>query len=446
EDELDQGSRLPKGVTADMIDFVIITHAHIDHSGYLPRLIKDGFKGFAYTHPATLDLLKILLPDSGRIQEEDVWEENGELIAAARKQGKWAKLNEPLYTLKDSRIALKRIKLIDYDRPVRFAGDVEVLFTEAQHILGSAVVTITVGSGADKRVICFNGNIGRDSMSLLRPLKPVKKADVLIAESTYGNVLHDKRDRLEVLSGIINRAYDRAKTSHPKYGCGVIVIPAFAIGRVQALIYDLRTLMEHKRIPEIPVFLDSPMASKATRVYRKWTKLYNTEAAALVARGIDPISTPVFAECKKSVHSKALDGKNNQPIIIIGSAGMATGGRIRGHIQARLPGKQNTILFVGHQEPGVLGHTLTSEHPETVKFDNDVVRVNATIEMMTDYSGHADYEDSIAWLRNFAQPPAVTFLVHGEPQGLTGFRQHIEETLGWKNVTIPKHRQAFDIN
>ncbi|HEY9772703.1 MAG TPA: MBL fold metallo-hydrolase [Planktothrix sp.] len=427
----------PKGITPSMIDFTIITHAHIDHSGLWPKLIKDGNKGFAYATPATKDLLKILLPDSGHIQELDAIEEN-------RKRRKGPRVR-PLYTMKEAKKSLERIKTIEYNTPTTLAPGVVVTFTQAAHILGAAVTTVVLGTGEDQRVIVDNGNIGRPNTTLLKPLKAVRKADVLLIESTYGNVLHDRRDRLQALADTINDGYKRALKKHQKFGYGKILIPAFAVGRVQAVLYDLRQLMEEGRIPVIPVFLDSPMASKATQVYRDYHKLYNNEARAIVARGVDPISTPKFFETRKKDQSELLQKPSAEPVIIIGSSGMATGGRIRGHIERCLPGAQNTVLFVGHQEEGALGYELVNNHPKSVVMDNNVVNVNATIALMQDYSGHADYEDSIAWLKKFETAPTLTVLKHGEPEGLEGFKTHIEQNLpGWK-VEIGKSMQAIDV-
>jgi metallo-beta-lactamase family protein len=440
-EQMDKGNRLPQGITASMIDFVLITHAHIDHSGWLPKLIKDGFKGFAYTHPATLDLLKILFPDSGRLQEMDADQTNRRLA----RRGKTFRVS-PIYGIDDAHAALDSIKLIEYGVEQNFAdGDIRVKFTDAGHILGSAVVTVTVGSGKDERIICFNGNIGRPNTALLKPVELVRKAHVLIAESTYGNVLHDRRDRLQALADIINAAHGRAlKFRHEKYGCGKICIPAFAIGRVQAVLYDLRVLMEQKRIPQIPVFLDSKMAIAATDVYYEHPELLNEETRGLLARGKDPIKPAKFIACRNKRQKDLLDKPANEPIIIIGSSGMAAGGPIRKHVKRYLPGLQNTVLFVGHQEEGGLGYNLLNGKPSSVQIGKDLVRCNATVELMMDYSGHADFEDSIDWMRHIERAPQVTFLVHGEPDGLLGFKQHIQDKLGWA-VTIPQHRQSFAI-
>lgn len=429
--------RLPRGITADMIDFVVISHAHIDHSGWLPKLISDGFKGYAYTHAATLDLMRFLLPDSGHLQEAAAERRN----RYALKRGFKSPNVVPMYGTADAKSSLSRVKTVEYDRQYTLSDGISVKFTEACHILGAAVVTLTFGSGKNKKVVCFTGNIGRPNTAVLKDLAAVAQADYVISESTYGDKLHDERDRLETLAGIINRAYARAMKPHPQYGHGVIVIPAFAVGRVQAVLYDLRLLMEQKRIPNIPVFLDSPMAIEATRVYRKHRGLYNQEAADIVARGLDPFTPPQYVEVDDAKKSLALDAPTRKPIIIIGSSGMAAGGRILAHIEYRLAGKQNTVLFVGHQEPGALGYELVNG-ASVVRIRGRKTTVNATIELLSDYSGHADYSEIVSWLGKFTRKPKRTFLVHGEPESLANLKSHIESDLGW-SVTVPTPRQKF---
>lgn len=437
--------RLPKGIEPSDIAFAIISHAHIDHSGWLPALIKAGFRGPVYTHPATIDLLKILLPDSGRLQEFEADRINRRLRRKASSAGasRPDNLVEPIYNEDDAWDSLQYLKPISYNVETTLADGVSVKFTEASHILGAAVVTLTLGKGAAKRVVCFTGNIGRPNTPILRALEPVHFADYVITESTYGNRLHDKGDRLDVLADIINRAHARASEPHKKYGYGVIVIPAFAVGRVQTVLFELRKLMEAGRIPEMPVFLDSPMAIKATHAHRAHPELFNAETAEVAATR-DPFATPRFAELDDKTLSDQLDGKVSEPTIIIGSSGMAAGGRILKRLKTRLPGRQNTVIFVGYQGTGVLGYKLVNQHPSMVRVFGDLVRVGATIEYMPHYSGHADYEEIVGWLSNFRTPPRETFIVHGDPEAMTGLQGHVTKALGW-NVTIPGKRQSFEL-
>lgn len=477
DDNLNRCHRLPKGLKAKDINFAIISHAHIDHSGYLPKLIKEGFEGAVYTHAATKDLLRFLLPDSGNLQERAAERENerngfkaetsgsrdfgrnGKQPQRATKNGAGNARNTkratnsgdskgrvyPLYTAAEARRSLDSIKTLQYDRLYKLAEGISCKFTEASHILGAAVVTLVLGTGKSKKTVCFTGNVGRNGMPFLKDLAPVLEADYVITESTYGNKLHNKRDRLAVLAGIVNDAYKRAKRRDPKEGCGVIVLPAFAVGRVQTVVYDLARAMEKGMIPNLPVFLDSPMAVEATKVHRKHVGLYNEEAQKLVARGIDPFKTPRYMEVKGWAQSRELDKPASEPIILIGSSGMAAGGRILGHIEKRLDRAENTIVFVGYQGTGALGYTLVNERPSEVTIHDKVVKVRAKIEYMSDYSGHADYSEIIDWLKKFRRKPKKVFLVHGDPEALTAFKGHIGEALPDWNVVIPNPRNCFEL-
>ncbi len=443
-DNVNHSHRLPNGLTARDINAVVISHAHIDHSGYLPVLVEQGYDGPVYTHAATRDLMRFLLPDSGNLQERAAAREN-ERTGHGRRGKITAPKVLPLYTVSQARRSMNRIKTVEYDRVYQITDMVSISFTDAAHILGAAVVTVKVGKGANSKTICFTGNIGRNDMPFLRNLKPILDADYIISEATYGNKLHQKRDRLKVLADIINDGYNRARRRDPEEGCGVIIIPAFAVGRVQTVLYDLRTLIAAKRIPNLQTFLDSPMAVESTKVHRKHTNLYNQEARRLVDRGIDVFRTPRYMECRGWSHSRMLDKPVNEPIIIIGSSGMAAGGRILGHIEKRLHRSENTVVFVGYQGTGALGYTLVNEKPSEVMIHDERVPVKARIAYMSDYSGHADYVELISWFKMFRRKPKKLFLVHGDPDSLTAFKGHIEAALGW-NVVIPGARSCFELS
>ena len=440
-DRSDRENYLPKGITANLIDCVLITHAHIDHSGMLPKLYRDGFRGFVVTHPATLRLLELLLADSANIQKFEASTEN------KRRQRRSQKFQpvEALYTHDDVHQVLQLVRPIEYNEQMTLAPDVSVIYKEAAHLLGAATVTIIFGKGEDQRVIVDNANIGRPQTTIYKPLQRIRRADVLLAETTYGNDLHDKRDRLKALANILNDAYKRALESHPVLGCGKIVIPAFSVGRVQSVLYDIRELIEQGRIRNIPVFVEGVMANKATQIYREFSRLFNDKTRAILARGKDPFATPQYVECVSSERHREVMEPANQPIIIIGSAGMANAGRIRAHVERCLPGRHNTILFCGHQEPGTLGYKLTAENPYSVRMGKNIVRCKATIELMKDYSGHADYEDTLNWLKQFEVPPTLTILKHGEMEAMIGFKEHMKKQLpNWK-VCIPNHRQVIHV-
>jgi metallo-beta-lactamase family protein len=479
-EKADFQNRLPSGVTPADIDFIIISHAHIDHSGFLPRLTKLGFKGPVYMTDATADLLDIMLPDSGFLQEEAArkncaraarQKEKLEGATASgdkhsvsekprrRSRSKAAICSEPLYTQADAKESLTYIKRgMKLDTRYELAPEIAVRFTEAGHILGAAVVTLELGAGAKKRTFCFTGNIGKTEMPLLQSIAAVRSADYVMSESTYGNRVHAERDRFEVLAGILNRAIERAKVQSPKHGYGVILIPAFAVGRGQVLLADIRQLMEEKRIPRIKVFVDSPMMIRSTEVHRKHKELLNAETQELFAQGVDPFRTPLQKETMERADSQALDEAQNEPVIIIGSSGMASGGRIVNHLKARLSGRQNTVVFVGYQGTGTLGNQLigkdarrnvngttiesATQNVRTVRIYGEPVKVYATIEFMSDYSAHGDVNDILGWMSKFQRKPKQVFLVHGDDEALDGLKQAIETRLRWE-VTVPKARDKF---
>ncbi|MBK9772615.1 MAG: MBL fold metallo-hydrolase [Candidatus Obscuribacter sp.] len=511
--QADYKKRLPTGLNPKEIDFVILSHAHVDHCGYLPKLVKDGFRGKVYVTPATYDLMTVILPDSGYLQEEQAKSRlnrfnrqkrdanealrTGETAATGDskkgfkgKVGRGEKANDrsgrgkragdarkavaqstanapsaadlarfaPLYTQEDAQESLKYCKTVKYHERFAVTDSIAFTFTDAGHILGAAVVNMEIGTGNQKRTFCFTGNVGRRQMPLLRDLEAVQQADYLMLEATYGDRLHQKRDRLESLATMIGNAYARAKPRHPRSGCGVIVIPAFAVGRAQTILNDLRILMETKRIPVIPVYVDGRMTNKATEVYRKHVDILNPETRKVFEAGHDPYSTPRQTSVTEYPDSAGLRRIHEEPCIIVGSSGMAAGGRIVDHLAYWLPHKQNTVMFVGFQGTGTLGQTIVKtggERPDTLEQCTDCaksvrikgkdVRVHATVEFLPDYSAHADYEDQLAWLKKFTRRPKMTFIVHGDVGALDGLKGHIEETLGWKDVVIPEARQTFDL-
>jgi metallo-beta-lactamase family protein len=482
-DKADFMNRLPSGITPADIDFIVISHAHIDHSGYLPRLTKLGFTGKVYLTDASADLLDIMLPDSGFLQEEAARkncaraerQKNAKLASATtagdkhtvsekpkrRSRSRAAICSEPLYTQADAKHALTLLQRgMKLNTRYELAPEVAVKFTEAGHILGAAVVTLELGAGSKKRTFCFTGNIGRSEMPLLQTVAAVKSADYVMSESTYGNRVHEKRDRLGLLAEILNRAIERAKTPSPKHGFGVILIPAFAVGRGQTILADIRQLQEDGRIPRIKVVVDSPMMIRSTEVHRKHKYLLSAETQALFAEGVDPFRTEKQVETMDRAHSQALDEPQSEPMIIIGSSGMAAGGRIVNHLKARLPGRQNTVVFVGYQGTGTLGNQLigrdarrnvngttiesTTQNVRVVRIYGEPVKVYANIEFMSDYSAHGDVNDILGWMSKFERKPKQVFLVHGDDEALTGLKETIEKRLRW-SVTVPKARDVFTL-
>jgi metallo-beta-lactamase family protein len=452
--------RLPKDITPSDLSFGIISHAHIDHSGYLPRLVKEGFKGPVYCTNATRSLLHVMLPDSGHIQEEEtgrvvrrcVRRRESKTTAPAQPRQNKSKViqedpcyKEPLYTEKDAVATLHQLQGIEFGKPTKVADGILIQFSYAAHLLGAAIVEISFDLGESKKTICFTGDIGPDNMPLLNNPETVAGADYVICECTYGNRLHVKHDRLNALASIVNQAYERAKVDSTGNN-GVILIPAFAVGRVQALLFDLRQLMVENKLPNIPVFVDSPLAIRATQIHADWTDLLNTQIRKVKAAGDNPFATARFTEVIHHKQSLLLAEPAKEPIIIISSSGMAQGGRIVHHLEQRLSGKQNTVLFIGYQARGTLGQKLTSTpRPKRVKIGQAFYTVNATIEILEGYSGHADYEAILRWLKKFKHKPKQTFLVHGDNESATAMQAHITERLKWREVMIPNTRNVVEL-
>lgn len=450
-------NRLPSGIKPADVDFGIFSHAHIDHTGFFPRLVKDGFKGPVYATAATRDLCSVLLPDCGYLQQEEAARANrraerkrasaeahSEPNRQRARKSEAPRVVQPLYTQDDARASLSQIQAVEYDTPVRPCEGVVLRFSHASHLLGASIVTLEIGTGSKKRRIVFTGDLGRPDMPVLKDVAIIKQADYVICEGTYGDKLHERRDRHTAFAEVINQAYARAKQADRKFGHGVIVIPAFAVGRVQSVLYDLRALMADKRIPNIPVFLDSPMGIEATQIYRKYDSLYNPAAKRLNDSGTDLFKTPRYAEVAEWQQSEKLDLPASEPIIVVGSSGMAAGGRIVRHLQKRLPGKQNTVVFIGYQGEGTLGRQLVTPDVDEVRVAGEPVKVRATVEYLKDYSGHADYQDILRWLKAFTRKPSKLFLVHGDSESLDALQQRIREQVH-VDVTVPRHRECIDL-
>lgn len=426
----------PLPVDPSTIDAVVLTHAHIDHCGYLPRLVADGFNGRVFCTQGTGHLCRIVLPDAGRLQEEDAAEANRQGYSRHRPA-------LPLFTEDDANRALLHLQLIGYDRTVPVADGIEVTFINAGHLLGSAYARVTVGGGSP-RTILFGGDLGRYDRPVLPDPTPVDEADVLLVESTYGDRLHGTADDGERVARIVTETAMRG---------GKVVIPAFAVGRVEEVLYWLRTLEEEKRIPEVPVYLDSPMAAKARELYAARLDELDPEigqtarqapafARARAERGVCAFCTARFHVVSSPRESVQLVGSRT-PAIIISSSGMATGGRVLHHLRAALPDPRHTVLFVGYQAAGTRGRRLVEGERE-VKIHGQFVPVRARIETIDSMSAHADSGEILRWLSGFTRPPAVTYLVHGEPPAMQALSQKIAERLGWPTA-MPEHREAVDL-
>jgi metallo-beta-lactamase family protein len=409
------------------LDRVFLTHAHIDHSGYLPRLCKQGFKGKVHCTHATHNLCEILLRDSGHLQEEDAtW---------ANKRGfSKHKPALPLYTVEDAEKSLSQFEPYHYGEDIFLTDSLRVKFKDAGHILGSSFVDVKLMKEGRASRIVFSGDLGRPARPILRdPVQPFE-VDYLILESTYGNRLHQNETPEKDLAAVINASVDRG---------GVLVIPSFAVGRTQQLLYAIRELEEDKEIPSLPVYVDSPMAIDTTTVFENNKGCYGLVAKVLEIRGTSILKPRQLKFCRHRDESKALN-EIKKNAIIISASGMATGGRILHHMNHRLPSKRDTILFIGHQAEGTRGRKILDGNP-TVRIHGEDVPIKAQVENISGFSAHADYNEILAWLMGFNRPPKKTFIVHGEPDASSSLAQKITARLGW-NVVIPKFQESFTLD
>ncbi|HKQ29806.1 MAG TPA: MBL fold metallo-hydrolase [Burkholderiales bacterium] len=408
-------SALP--VSPREIDAVLLTHAHIDHSGYLPLLVKSGFSGKVYCSEATRDLCAILLPDSGHLQEEEAAYLNRHRLSKHQPA-------QPLYTETDAVHSLNRFVPIDLERELKLPGDTRALLRPAGHLLGASLIELCHNG----TTVLFSGDLGRPNDFIMVPPAAVKRADYLVVESTYGNRLHDTSDPKDKLADVVNRTVARG---------GAIIVPAFAVGRAQTITYLLHLLKQAGRIPDIPVFLNSPMATNATALYHR----YRGEHRLTDAQCDDLCNG---AKVINSVEESKRLNDFSGPMIVISASGMATGGRVVHHLKTFAPDPRNTILFTGYQAGGTRGAAMLGG-AEAVKIHGQYIPVRAEVANIDNLSAHADYNEILSWLKNFESPPRQTFVTHGEPEAADALRLRIEETLGW-GVTVPEYRDTVQLN
>ncbi|HEX8128347.1 MAG TPA: MBL fold metallo-hydrolase [Pyrinomonadaceae bacterium] len=412
------------------LDAVLITHAHIDHTGYLPRLVALGFKGPVYCSRGTSELLKIMLPDSARLQEED---------AAYRNRHNLSRHAPalPLYTEEDAREALRLMKpLPNTGESEEVAPGIRAGFRIAGHILGSSLVLVEVeGAGGDGtgRSVLFSGDLGHYDQPIIRDPVAPPACDYMLVESTYGDRLHDPVDPKDELARIINETHERG---------GVVLIPAFAIGRTQEMVYLIRELEDEKRIPILPVRVDSPMAAAATQVYTRRTEEQDEEYASVLARPQHPLRTHSMITASSRDESKRLNEERGTRIIISAS-GMMTGGRVLHHAQRFLPDDRSTIIFVGYQAAGTLGRKILDGAREVSIFKN-MIPVRCHRERIGGFSAHADYAEVLRWLEGMPSAPRRSFTTHGEPEAAAAMAGHIRERFGWR-VDAPAYGDVVEL-
>jgi metallo-beta-lactamase family protein len=417
----------PLRINPASISHVLLTHAHIDHSGYLPRLVREGFAGPVHATTGTADLLKIMLPDSGRIQEEDA-------DYAKRKGFSKHKPPLPLYTEQDAIVALKHLSPSKYDAPVRLSKSMAARFIPAGHILGSSFVGVDITeSGSAPLKVLFSGDLGRYDEPILNDPSQVDEADYLLIESTYGDRLHNPTDPKEELAAIINRTAERG---------GKIIIPAFAVGRTQLLVYYLRELEDEGRIPVLPVAVDSPMGVDVTRLYSRHRQDHDFDMKRVQNLGRNPLATRNFSLVQGRSGSKGLNAQKGSAIIISAS-GMATGGRVLHHLANHLPDPASAVILVGYQAVGTRGRRLQDREKE-IKIHGRWINVAAQVESISSLSAHADAGEILRWLKGFKRPPRATYIVHGEQASTRALHDKIEKELGW-NAVIPTHEEAIDL-
>lgn len=405
----------PLPVKASQIDAVLLTHAHLDHSGFVPRLINLGFKGPVYATRATRDLCELLLPDSGYLQEE-------EADYANRHGHSRHKPALPLYTQDDAREALKRFEVLDFDKVHALWPGWTWRLRRAGHILGAASVHVAWERGS----ILFSGDVGRDDDLVMRPPERPEPADYVVIESTYGDRLHSKVDTLSAIAEVIDRTAARG---------GIVVVPAFAVGRAQTLLHCIHLLKAERRIPDLPVYLNSPMAADATHILRRHSDQHRLDVAqcAALSREVKFVNT-----VEESKRLNAL----KFPSIIISASGMATGGRVLHHLKAYAPDPRSTILFTGYQAAGTRGAAMLAGSRE-IKIHGAYVHVRAEVVGLDMLSAHADRSQLLAWLEGLPAPKRV-FVTHGEPVAADALRLAIEERFNWQ-AGVPDYLQAVTL-
>jgi metallo-beta-lactamase family protein len=393
------------------IDFIIITHAHIDHTGYLPRVLRDGFRGKIICTHATEALMKIMLKDAAKLQEE-------EAIFAFKRGYSKHKKPEPLFTAEDAEAVLDLVESHPLEKKVDLFPSLSVIFHNAGHILGSAFIEARIKGNSQEKTIVFSGDLGRYDDPLMYPPVSIDHADVLLIESTYGDRINPMQKIEDDLTTIVQEAYKNN---------GAIVIPAFAVGRTQNLIYYFHKLMENKSIPTLPIYIDSPMAIRVTDLYET------------LGKHISLFDAPNIQYCNTQEMSKSLNAIKNS-CIIISASGMCTGGRILHHLAHRLPRENDTFLFAGYQAEGTRGRDIL-EGEKSIRVFGEDIPVNCHVREVHGLSAHADQSELLQWLGNFKKAPKMVFMIHGEEKVMTDFAKSIEKKLGWKAI-IPEYLES----
>ena len=422
------------------IDFMLLTHAHIDHSGRIPKLYNEGFRNPIYAHKATCDLCGLMLPDSGHIQEMEIGWRN------KKRERKGEKPIPPIYTADDAIRSLEIFKPVQYDEIIEITPDIHVRFNDAGHMLGSSIIEIWAKEEGKETKAVFTGDLGNNDLPLLDEPTMIDSTDFLIMESTYGSRLHMRNDdKAELFLQIVSETIENG---------GNVIIPSFAVGRTQEILYELNKIKEtrndedfikeYETLMRTSVYVDSPLAISATEVFKKNMELFDDEAKKALSQGDNPLEFPGLQFAMTSDESKALN-ENSTPSIIISASGMCEVGRIKHHLKHNLWNPKNTILFVGYQAPGTLGYNIVNG-AKKVKIFGEEIAVNARIEYIEGYSGHADQEGLMNFIYSFrTQKPKHVFLIHGEEDSQNVLSEKIKNEIGLP-VTIPNYGEEYELD
>jgi len=410
----------------ESLDAVLLTHAHLDHCGLLPKLVKEGFKGKIYCTAATSEIAQIILLDSAHIQEEDA---KYKLKRHKREGRKGSYPVEPLYTTAEAEACFPQFSTVKYKKPIEIGAGVEATFCDAGHVLGSSIIRVKVSQDGQDRTVIFSGDIGRPDRPIVQDPSIVEQADYVLVESTYGDRVHEgPEDTKKLIAEVINST---------RQAGGNIIVPSFALERSQELLYYINELLLEKAIQPLQVFLDSPMASRITKVFQNHRELYDEEMTEFMRRNKSPFEFSGLKMAGTSDESKAINHIRGTVMVIAGS-GMCTGGRIKHHLVNNITRPENTIMFVGYQAVGTLGRRIVNGEKE-VRILGQEYPVIARIAKINGFSAHADKEELFEWLSGLKKPPRKLFVVHGEAESANKFGDYIREKTGWE-VTVPAYQ------
>jgi metallo-beta-lactamase family protein len=420
---------LPFTVDPKTIDAVFLTHAHLDHCGLLPKLVREGFRGRIYCTAATAEIAKIILLDSAKIQEEDARYK----AKRHKKEGRKGRFpEEPLYTIAEAEACFPHFSPVRYKQAINLGKGIEVSFHDAGHVLGSSIVKVKAPDSGQKRTILFSGDIGRPRRPILHDPELIAEADYILIESTYGDRVHQgSEDTKKAIAEVVNST---------KEAGGNIIVPSFALERAQELLYYMNELLLSNAIEPIKVFLDSPMASRITKVFQKHRELFDEEMIERVENNESPFKFPGLSMVGTSDESKALNHMKGTKMIIAGS-GMCTGGRVKHHLANNISDARNTIMFVGYQAIGTLGRRIVDGEKE-VRILGQKYRVKARVARIDGFSAHADKEELLKWLQGLKKPPRKVFVVHGEAENAVSFGEYLRQETGWQ-VAVPAYQDEI---